>query len=139
MKAPDWVNLGAFHQWAFVVLVVAISLAFGWILAPFFEAILWAVILAVLFTPVQRRLRARMGDRQTVAALISVLVILLMVILPVTAIATSFLRELRAAYAMFQAGELEISAYLERMQGILPSWVVGQLNDWGLTDLASVR
>ena len=29
MKAPDWVNLGAMHHWAFVVLVVAITLAFG--------------------------------------------------------------------------------------------------------------
>ena len=139
MKAPDWVNLGAFHHWTFVVLAVAISLAFAWILAPFFEAILWAIILAVLFAPLQRRLRTALGDRHSLAALINLFVIVLMVILPVTVIATSFLRELRAAYAMFQAGELEISAYLERMQGILPGWVTGQLDEWGLTDFASVR
>lgn len=139
MKAPDWVNLGAFHHWTFVVLVVAVTLAFGWILAPFFEAILWAIILAVLFAPLQRWLRLRLGERQNVAALLSLAVILLMVILPVALIARAFLREVGVAYAMFQAGELEILAYLERMQGILPSWVIGQLNEWGLTDFAGIR
>jgi predicted PurR-regulated permease PerM len=139
MKAPDWVNLSALHHWAFVVLVVAVTLAFGWILAPFFEAILWAVILAVLFGPLQRNLRARLGERHSLAALITLAVILLMVILPVWVIGASFLGEVRTAYAMFLAGELEISAYLDRMQGILPSWVTSQLNEFGLTDLRSIR
>ena len=139
MKAPDWVNLGAFHHWTFVVLVVAISLAFAWILAPFFEAILWAVILAVLFAPLQRRLRARLGERQSLAALLSLLVILLMVILPVALVARAFLQEVRTAYAMFQAGELEVSAYLERIQGILPGWISNQLIEMGLSDLAGIR
>ncbi|HET9735611.1 MAG TPA: AI-2E family transporter [Burkholderiales bacterium] len=139
MKAPDWVNLGALHHWAFVVLVVAVSLAFGWILAPFFEAILWAIILAVLFAPLQRWLSARLGGRHNVAGLLSLLVILLMVILPVALIARAFLGELRTAYAMFQAGELEISAYLERMQGILPGWISNQLVEMGLADMAGIR
>jgi predicted PurR-regulated permease PerM len=139
MKAPDWVNLGAFHHWTFVVLVVAITLAFGWILAPFFEAILWAIILAVLFAPLQRRLRTRLGDRHSLAALLGLAVIVLMVILPVAMVASAFLQEVRTAYLMFQAGELEISAYLERMQGILPGWLSNQLIDLGLTDLQGIR
>jgi predicted PurR-regulated permease PerM len=139
MKAPDWVNLGAFHHWTFVVLVVAITLAFGWILAPFFEAILWAIILAVLFAPLQRVLRARLGERHSLAAVLSLLVIVLMVILPVALVARAFLQEVRTAYAMFQAGELEISAYIERLQGILPAWVTNQLTEWGLTDLSGIR
>jgi predicted PurR-regulated permease PerM len=139
MKAPDWVNLGAFHHWTFVVLVVAVTAAFGWILAPFFEAILWAIILAVLFAPLQRWLRLRLGGRHNAAALLGLAVILLMVILPVALIARAFLQEVRVAYAMFLAGELELLAYLERIQGILPSWVLGQLSEWGLTDLAGIR
>jgi predicted PurR-regulated permease PerM len=139
MKAPDWVNLGALHHWAFVALVVAVSLAFAWILAPFFDAILWAIILAVLFAPLQRRLRARLRERHTLAALVNLTVIVLMVILPVTLVAVSFLQEVRVGYAMFLAGELEINAYLERMQGILPSWATSYLNSFGLMDLAGIR
>jgi predicted PurR-regulated permease PerM len=139
MKAPDWVNLGALHQRTFVVLVVAVSLAFAWILAPFFDAIIWATILAVLFAPLQRWLRVRLRERHSLAALVALAMILLIVILPATVVATSFLDELKTAYWMFQAGELEINAYLERMQGILPSWLAAQLADFGLTDLSGIR
>lgn len=139
MKAPDRANLGVLHHWAFVALVVAVSLAFAWVLAPFFDAIVWATILAILFAPMQRRMRARLGERHSLAALITLLAVVLMVIFPVTLVATSFLQELRKAYAMFQAGELEISAYLERMQGILPGWVTGQLEQWGVADFAGIR
>lgn len=139
MKAPDWASLGTVHHWTFVALVVAVSLAFAWILAPFFDAIVWATILAILFAPMQRRMRARLGERHSLAALITLLAVVLMVIFPVTLVATSFLQELRKAYAMFQAGELEISAYLERMQGILPAWVTGQLEQWGVADFAGIR
>lgn len=139
MKAPDWVGLGALRHWTFAALVVAVSLAFVWILTPFFEAIIWATILAVLFAPMQRHMRARLGDRHSLAALITLLLVVLIVILPVTLVATTFLQELRKAYAMFQAGELEISAYIERMQGILPGWVTGQLTEWGVADFAGIR
>jgi len=139
MKSPDWVNLGVLHHWTFVALVVAVSLAFGWVVAPFYDAIIWATILAVLFAPLQRRLRARLGQRQTLAALCTLAIVLLMVILPVTLVAVSFVQEVRTGYVKFQTGELEISAYLERMQSILPSWLTSYLEGLGLTDIRGVR
>ena len=139
MSAPDWANRSTLQHWAFAALVVAVSLVFVWVLAPFYEAIVWAAILAVLFAPMQRRLTARLGERRSLAAAISLVAILLMVILPVTLIATSFVREARMAYAMFQAGELEISAFLERLRDILPGWATRQLEELGLTDLRGVR
>ena len=138
MNAP-WANRRALHHWVFVALVVAVSLVFAWILAPFYEAIVWAAILAVLFAPMQRRLSARLGERRSLAAAVSLVVIVLMVILPLTLIAASFVREARTAYAMFQAGELEISAFLERLRDFLPGWATRQLEELGLTDLRGVR
>ena len=58
---------------------------------------------------------------------------------PVTLIAASFVREARTAYAMFQAGELEISAFLERLRDFLPAWATRQLEELGLTDLRGIR
>lgn len=135
----NWVNLGVLHHWAFVALVLAVSLAFGWVLAPFYDAIIWATILAVLFAPLQRRLRARLGQRHSLAALFTLAIVLLMVILPVTLVAVSFLQEVRAAYMKFEAGELEVSAYLERMQGILPPWLTSYQEGLGLTDFRGIR
>jgi hypothetical protein len=39
----------------FLCLVVAVSIAFAWILWPFYGAILWAAVVAIVFTPLYRR------------------------------------------------------------------------------------
>ena len=52
----------------FLWLVVAVSLAFGWILWPFFSAVLWGTILAILFAPLYRRLLKSMAQRRSLAA-----------------------------------------------------------------------
>ena len=51
--------------------------AFGWILLPFYGAVFWAVILALLFSPLYRRLLVRMRGRRNLAALSTLLVCLL--------------------------------------------------------------
>ena len=38
-----------------LLLLLAVSLALGWILLPFYGAILWGSIIALLFAPVYRR------------------------------------------------------------------------------------
>ena len=50
------------HQ-GFLLLLVAVTLAFAWVLLPFYGAVLWAIVVAVIFTPVYRRLlRSRSTD-----------------------------------------------------------------------------
>ena len=43
------VSPGLYDQ-AFLVLLVAVSVAFAWIILPLFGAVLWGVILAIVFT-----------------------------------------------------------------------------------------
>ena len=50
------------------------SLLFGWILWPFSGAILWAIVFAVVFAPLQRRLVRTLGGRVNTAALLTLLV-----------------------------------------------------------------
>ena len=48
-----------------LLLVIAASLAFAWILWPFFGAVLWAAVLAIVFAPLRlgnlMLVRARIG------------------------------------------------------------------------------
>ncbi|NWM05832.1 AI-2E family transporter, partial [Klebsiella quasipneumoniae] len=67
---------------AFLLLVVTITMAFAWVLLPFYGAILWAMVMAVIFAPMQRRLLVPMRGRRGLAAAIAVLIIVAMVILP---------------------------------------------------------
>ncbi|RLM77809.1 AI-2E family transporter, partial [Halobellus sp. Atlit-38R] len=42
------------EQKSCLTLLVLVTLAFGWILLPFWGALFWAVVLSVLFAPLQR-------------------------------------------------------------------------------------
>ncbi|NBQ89215.1 MAG: hypothetical protein EBU07_17475, partial [Betaproteobacteria bacterium] len=48
---------------AFLVLLVATSVAFAWILQPYYGALFWAAALAILFAPLQRRLQCELEGR----------------------------------------------------------------------------
>lgn len=74
---------------AFLLLIVAVSLAFAWILLPFFGAVLWGTVIATLFVPLHRRVLASTGLRQNLAAFLTVMIIIAIVIFPITLIAGS--------------------------------------------------
>ena len=56
-------NTTGLRRSAFLLLLAGVTLAFLWVLLPFFGALMWAVTLALLFHPVHQRLlrRVRVG------------------------------------------------------------------------------
>ena len=50
------------HQ-AFLLLLALVTVAFCWLLLPFYGAVFWAVILAIVFQPLQRAFERRLGPR----------------------------------------------------------------------------
>lgn len=123
----------------FLLLLIAVTLAFAWILVPFYGAILWAVMVAVIFAPLNRRLQERMGGRPNLGAAATVLIVIAMVILPLALITVSLLQEASALYARVQSGEYDFAGTIQRLVDALPAWATGLLNRFGLTDLAAVR
>ena len=61
----------------FLLLLIAVSIAFLAILWPYYEAVFWGVALAILFAPLHRRLLARMPQRRNLAALCTLLLSLI--------------------------------------------------------------
>src|SRR6476620_2749664 len=53
-RSPCWLT-------TLLLLVIAVTLAFAWIFWPFYEAILWATVLAIVFAPLYRRPSHVMG------------------------------------------------------------------------------
>ena len=123
----------------FLLLLVAVTLAFGWILVPLYGSVLWAIVVAVIFAPLNRRLQGIMGGRPNLAAAATVLIVLAMVILPLALITGSLLQEAAALYAKLQTGEYNFAAYIERVFAALPAWATGVLDRFNLTDLSKVR
>ena len=120
----------------FLFLLVAVTLAFGWILWPFYGALFWSVILAMLFAPLHRRLLARMPRRRNVATLA---LCLLIAILPMVLIATSLVREAGALIQHARSEEGGFHQYFEQVMGVLPGWASDLLGRLGLGTVSELQ
>lgn len=128
-----------FEDRVFLALVIAVSLAFGWILWPFYGAILWGVVAAIVFAPLYRRLSQAMHQRHSLAAIAMVMIIVTMVILPLTLIGAALAREAAGVYGRVQSGELDLVRSFEQIFDVLPLWVTSLLDRLGLGSLGGVQ
>ncbi len=124
---------------AFILLVLLATIAFAWVLAPFFGAILWGLVVALLFNSLNLRLRKAMGHRRSVASAATILFVIVIAIVPLILISTSLGHQASEIYRMLQSGELDFVLYLQRILDALPAWMREILNNFGLTDLAAAR
>lgn len=86
-----------------LVAVLLIALYVCWLMfQPFLDVLMWAAVLAVVFYPMHRRIRAE-TRRPTLAAAISTLLVVLFILLPVTFITVAVVRELSHVAQSFQA------------------------------------
>ena len=122
-----------------LLLVIAISLAFAWILWPFFSAVLWATVLAIVFAPLYRRILRSIGGNPNLAALATLLIIVMLVILPLFLTAASLVQEATSLYERIQSGELNLGTVFQQLRDALPAWVIDILDRLGLTNLGAVQ
>jgi predicted PurR-regulated permease PerM len=92
-----------------LLIVFAFALYVCWLmLQPFLNVILWATVLAVVFYPMHRHLRARI-ESPSGAAAASTLAVIVLILLPVTFITIAVVRELSGAADTLQAGVQQLS------------------------------
>lgn len=123
----------------FILLLVAVSLAFGWVLLPFYGAVFWAVVLTILFMPVQRRMLKLCSQRRNLATLCTTLICLLIAVLPVIITAGLLVREGSGVYERLESGELNFEAQVDLFKDALPAAVQSQLERLGLDDWSGLR
>lgn len=123
----------------FLLLLAVVTIAFAWLLLPFYGAVFWGTILAIIFSPLQRRLRVRLNGRNNLAALISLTICLLIVILPMTFIAGALVQEGATVYQQLKSGDLNFAAYFKQAMDALPPWAYQWLERFDLTDLSGLQ
>jgi predicted PurR-regulated permease PerM len=123
----------------FLLLLITISIAFGWVLLPFYGAVFWASVLAILFAPFYQRLLTAMGQRRNLAAFTTLMLCLIVVILPLAVIAGALLMEGDTYYQKISSRELDFGIYFQQVISALPSWMVDMLERIGITNLASLK
>jgi predicted PurR-regulated permease PerM len=114
------------------LLLLACALALGWILQPFWGAILWAVIIALLFLPLYHRLLRRLRGRRELAAALVLGVVVLIGVLPLSLVAASLAREAASLYQLIDSGAWAPERSLRALFNALPGWVGELLNSLGV-------
>ena len=122
-----------------LLLLLACAVALGWILQPFWGAILWAVIIALLFLPMFRRLLPRVGGRRSLAAALVLGAVLLICVLPLTLVAASLAREAATLYQQIDSGAWQPELAVRRLFNALPGWVVSLLDHFGVADFDTLQ
>lgn len=128
-----------FEDGGFLALIILVSLAFAWLIEPFFGAVLWGLIAAIVGAPIYRALVVKLGGRRNLAAALMLVLILALVILPATLLAISLVQEAAVIYTQLQEGEINLAEMFAQIQGALPQWALQALNAAGLTEFETVQ
>ncbi|MEQ1694246.1 MAG: AI-2E family transporter [Hyphomicrobiaceae bacterium] len=120
-------------------MTIAVTLAFAWIVLPLYGAVLWAVVAAVVFAPVHRRLLVFCGQRRNAAAFATVLLIVAVVIVPLALAGTALLQEATDLYAKIKSGDVNLFSLFQQVLDGLPGWVSKILRNSGLSTLGTAQ
>ncbi|MFU2328997.1 AI-2E family transporter [Pseudomonas sp. NFX98] len=121
------------------ILLLLVSIAFVWILLPFYGAVFWAVILGILFAPLQRQLQLKFGWQRNLTSLLTLSICLLIAILPVIILTIFLVQEGTALYKNIESGELDIASYVAQFKHSLPPYFQHLLDRFGMGELNGLR
>ncbi len=132
-------NISRLYFRSFLVLLVLVSLAFIWVLLPFYGAIFWGTTLAIIFAPVNRRMLALLPGRRNLAAFLTLLIVVLIVLVPLALISASLVQESMGMAKRINSGEFDLGTQVAQVVDALPAPLHALLAHFGVHDLDSLR
>ena len=121
-----------------LLLLAFVTVAFIWILLPFYGAIFWAVALGILFAPLQRKLLLKFKGRRNLATFVTLTACTLIAILPVIFTTILLVQEVATLYSDVQSGKINVAGYIAQLQSGLPHQVTEWLDRLGLRSIEGV-
>lgn len=127
------------HRWSFLIFVVIVTVAFCWLLLPYYGAVLWAVILAILFNPVQVWLTQRLRGRSGIAAFLSVLACICIVVIPAGIVLGLLAAEATELYDRLSGRQIDPTTVFDQLRAKLPDFASQGLERLGLGSLSEIQ
>ena len=121
-----------------LLLLALVTIAFIWILLPFYGAIFWAVTLGILFAPLQRKLLLKFKGRRNLATFTTLGVCTVIAILPVIVTTALLVQEVAILYKDVESGKINVASYVMQFKDILPPTVQDWLDRIGLGNMAGL-
>ena len=126
-------NTPRLQQFVFLSLLLLVTLAFCWVLSPYFGAVFWAMILAMLFNGPFQWFKRKFKGRATLAALVTMLICLIIVVLPLALVAVSLVSDISALTQRINSGEIDYRTYYQQVVQAIPPWVIQLADRFGLS------
>lgn len=123
----------------YIGFLLLVSIGFLYLLHPYFSAIFWGVIFAVLFRPVYNRLLKVMPNRHNSAALLTLIIAILVAFVPLSIITASLTKEVVTLYNRVQSGELNLGLYADHIFENLPIFVKDILERYQIDSVFGLR
>lgn len=123
----------------YIGFLLLITAGFLYLLRPFFTAIFWSVIFAVLFRPVYRFILTLIPNRNNIAAVITLLCVIILAIVPISIIIGTATKEVVMLYGRIQSGELNLGIYADHVFQNLPPMVKDILERYQITSFLGLR
>ena len=128
-------NSPQLQRGAFLALLAIVTVAFLWVLMPFFGAVLWGVALAILFTPLYKWLLKKMPGKRNAAALSTLTICLFIVILPLAMVGVSLVQEIVQVTQSIRSGQINFAAYFQQILNAMPQWLMSIFDRFNLGDM----
>lgn len=123
----------------FLGFVIAVSFAMAWVVLPFFGAILWGVVAAILFEPLNRFMVVRNPTRRNSAAAATLLAVIAIVIIPAVVIGTLLVEEAITTYNSLQTQQIDLGRIFRDLKSGLPGPVEDWLDRMGFGNIQAIQ
>lgn len=101
---PDLV-LPHFARYFFITAIIGVGSLFLWVISPFFDTLIFASLVAVVFYPVQAWLMKKMKGRRTIPAILSTLFVMLILLVPLILLSIFVVQEAIDSFVILE-GEI---------------------------------
>jgi predicted PurR-regulated permease PerM len=127
------------EQRVFLGFVAAVSVAMAWITAPFYGAILWGIVTAIVFWPLNNRLHAALPNSPNLSAFATLLAVIAIVIVPTILIGSLLIEQALSTYARIEAQKIDFSRVISEFQAALPPSVESFLDRNGFGNMQAIQ
>jgi predicted PurR-regulated permease PerM len=105
----------------FLGLLLVVTLAFLWLIGPFFKPIFWAVVLATLFYPTFQWWERQLGGRSVLASVGTIATIVVIVIVPLLLVGLLVAAEASSVYQRLAAGQMSLPMTASDLKEMVPA------------------
>ena len=109
-------NFSRFKNLTFFAFLILITIAFLYVIKPFFYPIFWAAIIAGIFYPVFKKIKSKI-KYANLSSLITMVIVLFIIIIPVALLSSLILRESISLYASLADNQGHIVSNVKNVIG----------------------